>query len=37
MFVHDGPLGASKMLPGRTDRADDLQKLRDFEKETRRS
>jgi len=37
MFVHDEPPGASTMLPGRADRAADLQKLRDVEKETRRS
>jgi len=37
MFVHDEPAGASTMLPGRTDLAADLQKLRDFEKEPRRS
>jgi len=37
MFVHDEPPGASTMLPGRTDLAADLQKLRDFEKEPRPS
>jgi energy-coupling factor transporter ATP-binding protein EcfA2 len=35
MFVHDEPPAASVSLPGRTQLAEDLTKLRDFEKETR--
>jgi energy-coupling factor transporter ATP-binding protein EcfA2 len=35
MFVHDEPPGASVSLPGRTQLAEDLEKLRGFEKETR--
>jgi len=35
MFVHDEPPAGSVSLPGRTQLAEDLMKLRDFEKETR--
>ena len=35
MFVHDEPPAASVSLPGRTQLAEDLTKLREFEKETR--
>ena len=36
-FVHDEPPGTSTMLPGRTDLAADLAKLKDFERQTRPS
>lgn len=32
LFVHDEPLGATVLLPGRTELAKDLQLLKDFEK-----
>jgi energy-coupling factor transporter ATP-binding protein EcfA2 len=35
-FVHDEPPAAGTALPGRTQLADDLQRLRDFDRETRR-
>ena len=36
-FVHDEPPGASVTLPGRQELATDLEKLREFEKQTRAS
>ena len=35
-FVHDQPPAATTSLPGRTDLADDLAKIREFGKQTRR-
>jgi hypothetical protein len=35
MFVHDEPLGTSTTLPGRTQLADDLKKVQEFEKLTK--
>jgi hypothetical protein len=34
-FVHDAPPGTGTSLPGRRELAEDVAKLRDFEKQTR--
>ena len=34
-FVHDEPPAAGTTIPGRTQLAEDLEKLRSFEKDTR--